>query len=430
MKRALIVKEVKGFLKNPQFIVSIVLIPVLFVALGEVAAYGVGAAREELQELRLLVLDMDGTEYSRFIVSYLSIYMGAEVVSSKPAEPLRDGILLVIPEGFGDSVDKLREGSPAILRVGVEASVTSISFSGLAPVEAALGLVSTVNDLIRKALVESAGLDPRILENVVVEPDARVYLGGRLMGLAEARDIVNSIALSYFVLLVLIALSMQFAALSMAQEKEQKTFEMLLAQPIPRSHIGVAKIVSVILVSVLEVLAFSIAWYYYLKRAQGNLAPETQAGGGSYSEPDLVEVFLGLAGPEGVALFVASIIISMFSASILGLIIGGLSRDTKTAGVLIAPLWMIVMFIGFVAEFTGFPRDETLLILMGLLVIPGPLAVLNSALTGSIGAAIGAVLASIVTSIMFLAALARLLDSDVIVTGLRLWARREAQLKQ
>jgi ABC-type Na+ efflux pump permease subunit len=209
----------------------------------------------------------------------------------------------------------------------------------------------------------------------------------------------------------------------MAQEKEQRTFEMLLAQPVPRSHIGVAKILSVIVVSALEVLAFGFAWYYYLKRVQ--VAGSEGSAGGFQEGSDLVGLFLRLAGPEGVAVFIAAILVSMFSASMLGLIIGGLSRDTRTAGVMIAPLWMVIMFLGIALEFTGFPENRVALALMGLLVIPSPLVALNGALTGSLGVAAGAVFSGLVSALVLLLVLVRLLESDTIIIGLRFRAWRE-----
>ena len=416
MNRVLVVKELKGFIKNPQFVVSILLMPVIFVAMGEATAYGVEKARE-LQEQGLIVLDQDNTNYSRLLAYYLQAFAGAKLADSKPQELPPGSVLLIIPRGFGQAIENALRGSQAIVEVGVEASIQSISFSGLAPIEASSSLVSRINEFIRSMLLESMGVEPEDLNRVNVVPNAKIYIGSRELGLGEATGIVNSLTLSYFVVLILAAFSAQFATLSMAQEKEQKTFEMLLAQPIPRSHVGIAKIIAVVAVSLIEALVFALAWYYYLKSARA-FTPEA-AGGSQVAGGSLLSLFLELIGGGGLALFIASITVSMFAASILGLILGGLARDTKTAGFFIGPLWIIIMFIGIVAQFTGLPSGVIPLLLMGLLVIPAPLALMNSVLKGSLVLAAGVLAFEAVTTVLLLVLLARFLDSDIIVTGVR-----------
>ncbi len=416
MNRVLVVKELKGFLKNPQFIASVLLMPIIFVAMGEATAYGVEKARE-LREQGLMILDMDNTNYSKLLVYYLQVFAGAKPVDSRPQELPPGSVLLVIPRGFGQAIEDALRGGKAIVEVGVEASIQSISLSGLAPIEASSRLIPKISEFVRNMLLEYMGIEPGDLDRVSIVPDARVYIGSRELRLGEATGIVNSLTLSYFVILILIALSAQFATLSMAQEKEQKTFEMLLAQPISRSHIGVAKIIAVITVSLIEALVFALAWYYYLSSARA-VGPEAP-GEGSIAGGSLLRIFLDMIGGGGLALFIASITLSMFAASILGLVLGGLARDTKTAGVFIGPLWIITMFTGIAAQFTGLPSGALPLLLMGLLVIPGPLAIMNSALKGSLGLAAGILALEAVTTILLLALLARFLNSDVIVTGLR-----------
>ena len=99
-------------------------------------------------------------------------------------------------------------------------------------------------------LASMKGMDVSVL-NIGIVPNSTVTIDGLVMSSEEFNSLLTSIMNFGYIIVIILALVFQFGALSMAQEKEEKTFEVLLSQPVPRVQIGLAKVIGAVIMSLI-----------------------------------------------------------------------------------------------------------------------------------------------------------------------------------
>ncbi len=404
----LVRKELLGVLRNPQMIASLVLIPVMFIAMGGLTSIGVQKAVEEAKAMKIVVLVLDTGGLAGKVAEKLR-GMGAEVVYKPP--PQEPKLLVVVPEGFSHSLEEFLENPstpPPRLRVSVELEGASIAAT--ARLEAATQAARLVEEAVKQVLAEEKGLPPSLL-SIHFQVEGEVLLGSHRLGLVEAQAVIGALASTFFVALFVIALAAQYATLSMAQEKEDKAFETLLSQPVDRAAIGTAKTIGALVVTGIQVALFAASWYYYISTLPGEQGATGQA------TIDLYTAVMEVIGVQGAAVVIAELLVAAIAATLLGLIAGALSSDTRAAGVAIGPLWMIVVGAGLTAQMIGIPATpETGL--LGATIVLGPPIALQAAITQETGAITTTIISTLATTALLALALKKLLESEAIITGL------------
>lgn len=401
----LVRRELKSVLKNPQVLAGILLPPLLFIALGGVVGAGIREAAEAIELARVAVVDLDGTWLTRGITAHLNASMGGRVHLEEGGEGERllsaYDVVIVIQKGFTEMT--MTGLSP--LPVEAYVRIDELSMAAGGRLELANSLANIMTDALRRELVTAGGLGEEVLK-VRVLPLTSVSLGGLRLSASEAQAVLTTIASSGLIVTMLVALVFQFGALSMAQEKEEKTFETLLSQPVTRAQVGVAKVLGVLAVSTIEATAFIFSWTYYMRSLA---AGETGVG--------LFRMVLEKAGVPGLTLSFASLFIVMLAGSVLGLVVGGLSRDTRSAGIVSGPLWIVVVALSFVTLQTGVPYDTPGLLKIASTLVLSPIASFVALLLGNIKGAVAMVLVNSAQAFLLLYVLKRLLESEVVVLG-------------
>ncbi|MGC8974860.1 MAG: ABC transporter permease, partial [Thermoprotei archaeon] len=244
----LLKREVKAFLKNPGFIIGIILMIGFYSILGNVAGRAVESAIKEVSESNIgLVLEED-TRLVRELVKLLNTTTGGKIhVYDSLKEAVSEaGVGIVIPTGFTENATSLDK--PVVLRGGVR--VATFSLTGA---QARVGILTTVSSTIERLLP----LAVSATYNVSLQPQKPVLLNGNIslynreMRQEEFLSITTFISFTPLIISLILGMNTTYASQIVAIEKVEKAFEMLLAQPIRRRDIVLAKILGASIASIL-----------------------------------------------------------------------------------------------------------------------------------------------------------------------------------
>ena len=407
----LVKKEVFSILKNPQIIVSILLVPIMFIAMGSITSAGIRAATEAVFTTQVAVIDNDNTWLTQTLLDNLNKSLNGRIhlATKDNIDYLLQsyGIVMVIPSGFTDS---LVHGEKRVF-VDMYVALDSLSMASTAKLGLANRITSTMTSIAKKVIALKKGIDIGILELDIV-PKSTVAIDGLKMSGEEMNAILSSIMSSGFIIAMITALVFQFGALSMAQEKEEKTFEVLLTQPVPRVQIGLAKIVGVIVISLIEAIVFGASWYYYMKSV---MVSEASTG----SRFDIFSLIMKSVGLSGLALLFIDILIVMIAMSTLGLVLGGLARDTKSAGMMIGPIWFIAVMGALAMQFIGAPITFTSFAILSATLLLSPVVSYIALLLGNLNVMFMALAINIVEAIVLIFLLGKFLEGETMIIGWR-----------
>jgi sodium transport system permease protein len=223
-------KELVDSLRERRALAMALLFPLLGPAVLAMTLWVVGRTAHGAGE-RPLTLPVAGAEHAPELVSFLR---GAGVeVTPAPADPeraVRAGerdVVLVIPPQFGE---RLRAARPAPVRLVLDASRQSAQATILR-VRALLDGYGRQLGL-QRLLVR--GVHPSLVQAVLVEETD--------LSTPESRAALVLNVLPYFVILSAFVGGMATAIDTTAGERERQSLEPLLANPVPRSGLALAKI--------------------------------------------------------------------------------------------------------------------------------------------------------------------------------------------
>jgi ABC-2 type transport system permease protein len=234
-------------------------------------------------------------------------------------------------------VDSLRGGTVEVYSV-----VTGFSLVSMMKKLKLKTLLDKVNDRTAQARlaraypgVKSASLLAPLNEREFVVLKGRVAEGSPqvLQGLVMSQTFMIPI-----LLMLVIIYSSQMIAVSIGQEKENKTLETLLTVPINRVAIVVGKMMGAACVAVVISGVFIVAMAYYMGSFMGDEAAVAGQAGANV----MADLNLGLTVQSyvllGVALFLA-VLCALSLATLLAIF----ADDAKSAQVAITPLMMLVL---------------------------------------------------------------------------------------
>ena len=236
----LVWKEARELLR-PRYILPILLLPLIFVGMGQ----GFSGVKAQLgQELTVSVVDRDGGEYGDVVVETLEnrsnlAYRstdGSVQTALNETSAAGGNAVIAIPGNFTERIESGERG-----RVRLYTTVESVSIVGIASsaqVEELLS-ASAHNVTVAATGASEAQLDP-------IERDHTTYVKGRQLDAPPG--VVSTAFTSQFIfvpviIMLAIVFSGQMVMNSMASETEHKTLETLLAMPVERRSIVAAKLV-------------------------------------------------------------------------------------------------------------------------------------------------------------------------------------------
>ncbi|MEZ0394699.1 MAG: ABC transporter permease [Desulfurococcaceae archaeon] len=407
----LLAREVKAYIRSPAFIATLALIGLFyafFSYLGSSAASNVASALEGGRVPVCAVVEGTSPELLRALdIMNSTSRWDVAITSSDSGNPHCD-FTIFLPGNLSSIM-----ASNGL--VTLNATVTQGDLSAL-KLSAVGGLVNRfVNDLrsaVAASLAGNASNAAAIL-NSTLSVSLTVNVRGRIVSYGELNALFSFSEVAGIAVAMLMGLNAGFVASSVAMEKAEKAFEMLLAQPIRRSTIVLAKLAGAFVASLMVMAVYAAS---IIVPALASGLP--QSGGASPSA-------IGQAPDVGQLVALAPyVIVSMglgilYSGSLAALL-ASIVSDERSAGVLSGPLVMVFIGAGVAQLFLGPSGDLVEAIVAGLTVsqVPGVAAYAMLMRDPSPLIASIAVLAS--TTSLAMALSFWMFNRDVVITGVRL----------
>jgi len=403
-------KELTVMFRNPQILVSIVIVPILFVSLGGALRGAFQTAEQIYVEIvkrgvPIRILDGDPLTYEILnVVNQTSPFLAIPVTGENADEVLKQrGILVIIPEGFAESIRTRRAAS-------INALVTASSLS-LGEVTGKQGVVSgfasALADAAKRVVAARYNLSLEEL-SITVGSAVEVSISGKVIRFEDLNKLITTLMTAAYILSLVGAFAFQYGALSMAQEKEEKTLELISVLPVPRSVIGLAKTISVVVLAIVESGIFIASYIYYMITVA----------------PTVGELLAPLTSDLSATVVLAGTVFLTASVmAVLGLTLGAFVRDARTAGIITGPVVMVAIVGPMALQFAGIPVDMTSLVSLSASAILAPTAsIIMTSFHGAPSALyIVAVLAAEFALALLL--LGRALNSEKMFTGFGLTSK-------
>ncbi|MEM0474565.1 MAG: ABC transporter permease [Zestosphaera sp.] len=413
----LIKREVKAFIKNPGFIIGIILMISFYGVLGNIVGSATKSAVEEVMESSVGLVLGEDTKLVRELIKLLNTTMGGKVrvYSSLDEAVSETGVGILIPAGFTENATSLDK--PVVLGGGVR--VTTFSLTGA---QARTGLLTTVSNTIERLLP----LAISATYNVSLQPQKPVLVSGNISfydkKISQEEFLAITALISFTPLFISLILGMNttYASQLVAVEKVEKAFEMLLAQPIRRRDIVLAKILGA---SVASVLFGAVYLAGMLAMFVGTTGSLTAPAGTEQVSPIIITV--NLLGPEILGLIGLTIVIGLISSGAIGVIIGSIVSDERIAGGLATPVMLVFIGIGFLTMFMGLPPNPVTAFLAGLTIVSLPYMYAISLLSGETVLITYSIIVAIGMCSLLIYVASTIFNRDIVVLGLRIsWSKK------
>ncbi|MEA1993653.1 MAG: ABC transporter permease [Euryarchaeota archaeon] len=342
--KTIILKEIKELL-TPATFLPIIVMALVFGAMGNMME-GIG---EELEEKPVIgIINEDSGDLSQITLDVFNkhadiIYRGENLNNGLEKVKKEDGTaLLVIPEGFSESIHANKKGNLEIYWVmkgaGLMDSISS---------EVVGGVIGHAEQEISRSLIKD-GENPDVILNPTTRTQTTIFKDKEMKNISPIT--VSSVLSSRFsmvpiVIMMIIMMVGGTVISSMGMEKENKTLETLLTLPVRRSYIVLGKIVGCASVGLLMAIIYMVGLGYYMTSF------------GASSQIDLAKYGLTL-GITDYFLIGVCVFFTLLAALSLSMILGTFAKNYKGAQMLNLPvvaLAMVPMFVTMMKDFSTMP---------------------------------------------------------------------------
>lgn len=423
----LLKKELKELL-TPQAIFSMIFTCGLFIVMGQFMG---GAMEEAFNNSSVNIAVKDSSEFTAKMIEALPDY-GADptVVTlesddyTKEMERLDIKTLVIIPEGFGDSI--VNGSDPAqvdclavVTGGGLASSMQNISASSLTS-----SISEYVSDYIESEKLGLTENDTDLLADPVVEVEYSVANGKTIQVSAEMLMgvMMSQSMLAPFAIFFLIMMASQMIMTAISTEKIDKTLETLMSAPVSRLTVLTAKMISAVIVALLNAGSMIIGFSFYMSSMMGNAAAELEAGAAANTEGITsgaeAMASLGLSlGAGDIVLFGISLFLTLAIGLSISLILGAMATDTKSVQTLVMPVMMATMIPFFVAMFADVnAMSPALKAVMYIIPFTHTYTAMNNLMFGQTALVIGGLIYQIVFFAVCMYLAVKMFTSDLLFT--------------
>lgn len=419
----LVKREIKAFLKNPAFIISIVLLLVMFVFIGSVTRTSIEQTQKLVLTSEVGVVLEEETEFTKTLILYLNQSFNGRIkqCSSLVEAVEKYGIGISIPRGF---TENSTTGQPIVF-LDAMFKVDSFSQSSI-QAKAALvdGVVKAFESLIPIVTAQLYGVEQPLQIKVATRYNRVLFYGREvsqqiLFGLFVLGSFIP------FILGLVMGLNAGYASQLVAYEKVEKAFEMLLAQPIKRSRIVAAKIIGASVATII----FGLVYFGGIFGMIYSSMPIQQEQGveiGSVFEDMSRELGFDVGLHLAVS-FIIPLLLGLFQSGAMGIILGSLSQDERTASVLSTPITLVYIAIAMITMYIGLEVNIYTSILAGFVPLILPAIYLVSLITGSIINLLIPVALNVLITVLLVIVAIMIFNRDIVILGVKIKiGRREA----
>jgi ABC-2 type transport system permease protein len=418
-------KEIRE-LVNKQLIISLLMMMVIFYFIGVMAKTEMKKAAETQ---KISIMDLDQSDLSRGLAGSLKA-ANFEIEWSQGKDPETavqtakqsdTYLLLVIPQGFGESIVRLEPKE-----ISTYTFLRSFSVGGIRKSEILRAVITATNaylsnDILKKKVPD---VPPDILKSPIKSKDYVIVKDRMAEGSASAISgmVYSQSIIIPIILFMIIMYSSQMVISAIAMEKQNKTLETLLTVPIPRTAIATTKMLAAGIVGLLAAAIYMIGMKSYMGGMMGNIRASTS------TNVVIKQLGLTLTGNGylllGIALFFA-ILCGLAMATILGV----LAEDFRSAQTLMLPLMLMILIpylLSFFADVNSLPLPIKLLILA--IPFSHPFMATPNIMLGRYAAVLYGILYMAVVFIVLVVIAARIFSTDRVLTMKLRWGKKKVVL--
>lgn len=353
----LLKKELRELL-TAQAIFSMIFSCLLFVILGQFMG---GVMDEAMNNSSVNIRNLDSSQFTADMLAALPEY-GADpeiIEGDGMLSELGVDSLVIIPEGFGDSIVNGDEAIPVqcvslVNGGGLSSAMGSISASSLTD-----AVYRYVSDYVREQRLnlteeEQALLDEPMVYVEYTEANGKTAAipADSLQSMLMTQSMIAPMAVFF---LVMMASQMIMTAIS--TEKIDKTLETLLSAPVSRLSVLMAKMIAALVVALLNAASMIVGMLFYIQGMIGGVVAEETARAeetmaeGLTAAAAIAELGINLTAGD-IILFGLQLFLTIAIGLSVSLILGAMATDVKSVQTLTLPVMMMTMIPFFFTIFT------------------------------------------------------------------------------
>ena len=330
---SIIRKELIELLRDQRLILGLVMTILIFPLMGTFIS---GVFRETVTTSATIgVVDNDRGEYARSLIEALKANATVIAVSSlEEGANANVDIIVVIPEGFSANLTESKQGF-----VEVYAVLKGVSMSASIRPTRALSLVQDAARRLAVKIAASLGVNPKLMTEPFYSRTKTIYKG-KIVNVHPAvltGFLAGQLATTPIAVFILVMFTAQLAVTSMALEKENKTLELLLSQPVNRMTILAGKLVASLVLAIISSVVFLVGFTLYMSQIT-SMTPET-----ANISLDQLSLLGLLPTPLSATLMIIDILLGLLAVMSLALIIGAATEDVRSAQSLLSLVLPLIL---------------------------------------------------------------------------------------
>lgn len=319
-------KELTELIRDQKFIAGLIVTVAMFPLLGAFMGGVFRSAREG--GVVIGIIDKDGGSYAKVLREALSVNATIMDISELDEARSREiDAVVVIPQGFTKNLSEGRRGI-----IEVYAVLKGASLSAGIKASRAIRIIGAAGSMLSLKLVEGTGLDPTFLMRPISTHMLTIYKG-RVISVNPAyitSIVMGQAATVPWVMFMLVIMTAQLAVTSMALEKENKTLEFLLSQPVSRTTILAGKLIAALVLALISAAVFFVGFSIYMAQVMPPEVSELTKVMGETSRLDLASVGLSPT-PLSAGLMLLDVLLGLLAVMSLSLILGAATEDVRSA---------------------------------------------------------------------------------------------------
>lgn len=366
----LLKKELRELLTK-QAIISMVFTMVLLIVMGQVIGGAMQDADDSAEEAanNIALCNQDDSDFTKNMLENMentNITL-VELESDDYAaelERLDRKSLIIIPQGFGDSIVNQRKVGEVKFVNTLKGGGFTSTMSTATATEAVSSIEKACSDELMRNDYGVTNAEIEFAKNPVSTVEYTVHKGktaaASSAGISAVLMLQSMIAPFAIFFLLLMAAQMIMTAIS--TEKIDKTLETLLSAPVPRMTVLMAKMLAAVITALLNALFMMIGFVFYMLGMAGSAAGEmadavtstgaVEAVNGATVSISQAMADLGIAlSPADYVLFALQLFLTLAIGLAISLILGAMATDVKSVQTLTMPIMIAVMIPFFVSMF-------------------------------------------------------------------------------
>lgn len=418
-------KEIRELI-NKQLILSLVMMMTIFYFIGQMAKTEM---KKAAAMQKISVMDLDRSELSRGLAGSLKT-ANFEIEWSQEKDPEAavqaakksdTYLLLVIPQGFGESVARFEQKE-----IATYTFLRSFSIGGIRKSEILRAVITATNNFLSNDVLKKKVPDvsPDILKSPIKTKDYVIVRDKVAEGSASAISgfVYSQGVFLPIILMLVIMYSSQMVISAIAMEKQNKTLETLLTVPIPRTSIVAAKMLAAGIVGLLSAVIYMVGMRSYVGGMMGDVRASAPVNA------VIKQLGLTLTG-NGYLLLGISLFFALLCGLAMATILGVLAEDFRSAQSLMLPIMLMILipyFLSFFADINSLPLPAKILILA--IPFSHPFLATPNIMLGHYSAVLYGILYMAVFFLVLVVIAARIFSTDRVLTMKLRWGKKKVVL--